>query len=263
MAIQSDLLHVSASQVSTYLLCPERFRLQYVARKQPSHKSADLVFGSAIHEALAWYHQRIKEDASSIPDITDLREKFQQFLETQLVSQIPILWDDADSFDRLQATGHSLLDEYAGQTERKRVLAVETEFNLPLFDPATGRELEERLVGVVDLVEEDHDGTIWITELKTAARRFEHARLAYDRQATTYFIARVSLGFPTAQVRFRVLTKTKKPTIETYPLKRDQAQVDETKSVFFQVLRAVNAGIFFPQRGWQCSTCPFRVSCGS
>ena len=256
-------LHVSASQVQTYLLCPERFRLQYVACRPPSHRSGDLVFGSAIHGALAEYHRRLQASPESPVPCDDLLKAFEQHMSEGQRGPVPVMWEDDNTPDKLDAIGRGLLEMYHQTVPHHRILAVEKEFHLPRRDSVSGRDLEECIVGVVDVVEQDADGIVWITELKTAGRRFDDIRLSYDHQATIYGIARATLGYPEAHVRFRVLLKTKKPAIESYELRRDGLQIAETKRVVHQVLRAVDAGIFYPQRGWQCANCPYRAACGT
>jgi RecB family exonuclease len=195
--------------------------------------------------------------------VEPLLEKFEVQLQAAARGDVPIMWEDDDGPERLRATGRLLLSIYHETFRPRRVLAVERQFSIARLDPNTGRELDERLVGIADLIEEDDQGAVWITELKTAARRFDGVRLGYDHQATIYAMARAALGFPDARVRFRVLLKTKKPAIETYELRREEPQFRETSRVVHQVLRAVDAGIFFPHRGWQCANCPFRAACGT
>jgi putative RecB family exonuclease len=259
----SGTLHVSASQVSTYLTCPERFRLQYVECRPPSHRSGDLVFGSAIHGALAEFHQGLQEKPGEPMPLDQLCGVFDRQMAEEQQGTTPVMWEDADGPEKMSAVGHGLLELYRETVQPHRVLAVEQPFSIPRKDPVTSAELDEQIVGVVDVVEEDTDGVVWITELKTAAKRFDDTRLSYDHQATIYGIARPTLGYPTARVRFRVMLKTKKPAIETYNLRRDTQQFAETRRVVHQVLRAVDAGIYYPIRGWQCANCAFRATCGT
>ncbi len=50
--------HFSYSQLNTYLMCPLRYRLQYVELIPPAFNTSALVFGSAVHEAVAAFHQQ-------------------------------------------------------------------------------------------------------------------------------------------------------------------------------------------------------------
>ena len=55
--------HFSYSQLNTYLMCPLRYRLQYVELIPPAFTTSALVFGSSIHEAVgAFHHQHLLGD---------------------------------------------------------------------------------------------------------------------------------------------------------------------------------------------------------
>ncbi len=256
-----EQLHISYSQLNTYLLCPELFRQKYVKRAPPSHKSPELIFGSAIHSALAIYHESImgEDDPIGLPEIL---AEFDAIFDVADEGAIPVLWEDEGSPEKLTEQGHGLLSLYHETVVPNKVLAVEKPFSIPLTDPLRGGDAEEAMVGFVDLIEEDKDGTVWITELKTAARKYDATRLRFDKQVTVYSAAREELGHPEAKLRFLVLLKTKKPAIEIYEIKRGAAEIAETNHVVSEVLRAIDNRIFYPLRGWMCSKCPYRATCG-
>lgn len=253
-------LHVSFSQVSTWLRCPESFRLRYVVGAEPSHRSANLVFGSAIHGALAFRHECLRRSGKPAALDAVLRA-FDDLWQAAQDSSPPIQWDDEDSPQKLLDQGRELLTLYLETVSVGAVLAVEKPFSLPVYD-SHGIRLEETLVGFVDVIEQDGDGSVWITELKTAARRFDEFRLLYDHQLSLYAAAREALGVPGAGLRFRVLLKQRKPAVVTYDVPRQDLQVAESLHVVRQVLRAIDASIFFPVRSYQCTACAFRARCG-
>ena len=53
----SPVLHISKSHLATYLQCPRRFWFQYVVGQAWEFVPATLPFGSAIHEAVAWFYE--------------------------------------------------------------------------------------------------------------------------------------------------------------------------------------------------------------
>lgn len=54
--------HLSASQITTYLSCPRKYRFKYVDHEPPESRSIDLAFGSAVHASFAWWvGERIAE----------------------------------------------------------------------------------------------------------------------------------------------------------------------------------------------------------
>ena len=101
-----------------------------------------------------------------------------------------------------------------------------------------------------------------VTEHKTAARRWTDDQLRYDQQPTLYRIAARQLGFGNVRLRLQVVTKTKVPAI--YVDEVDRTADDETEALetVVGVLHAVDAGIFFPIRGFQCRSCPYADPCG-
>src|SRR5437870_3166110 len=50
---QAPAPHLSHSRINRYLTCPEQYRLYYVEKLRPRIESAGLVFGVAIHAAIA------------------------------------------------------------------------------------------------------------------------------------------------------------------------------------------------------------------
>ena len=253
-------LHVSHSQVATYLICPERYRLQYVRGLTPSHRAGEMVFGSVIHRTLAFFHQSVK-DFREPPPLESLLGCFKELLELEQRGRIPILWADEDAPQNMEERGRELLRLYSEQPQPE-VLGVEQRFEVEPHQLPKGFALDQPLVGVIDVVERDPDGALWITEVKTAGRKFDATRLRYDLQLGIYAAVRNAIGLHDAKMRFRVLVKTKQPRIETYDVARDTPQVAETGRVVTQVLRAIDKSIFYPNRGWACGTCPFRSACG-
>jgi len=253
-------LHVSFSQISSYLICPQRFDFQYVRGLPPAHRSSDLVFGSAVHAALADYH-RVLAAGRKLP-ADEVTSQFDRSFADESSRPIPVLWADDGAPEKLSSLGRELVSKYVEKVDVHQVLAVEQAFSVPASERPPGFAFSEQLVGVVDLVERDANGATYITEFKTAAKKWDSTRIRYDLQLGVYAAIRSALGFPDARLRLRVFLKTKKPSIETYEPTRDASQIAEAGKVISLVLRAVDHGVFYPLRGWACSTCPYRSLCG-
>ena len=56
----ATLSHLSASQLTLYLTCSLKFRFQYIDKLPRILKSANQVFGLAMHAALQWLHVELK-----------------------------------------------------------------------------------------------------------------------------------------------------------------------------------------------------------
>lgn len=258
----SPSLHVSHSQVATYLTCPERYRQKYVLGREPAHRSGEQIFGTAMHAALATFHLHLR-DSGERPPLEDIQREFDALFAFAQDGPIPILWNDAESPEQMTAQAHQLLALYWESASIFKVLAVEQPFAVTREQLPRTYRFDEPVVGIVDVVEMDRGGQVFITELKTSGRRYDEARLRYDLQLSIYAAIAASLGFQGARVRFRVLVRTKTPQLQSVDVVRAPDQVAEAGHVVSEVLRAIDHNIFFPNRGHNCGTCPYRSRCGS
>lgn len=64
-------------------------------------------------------------------------------------------------------------------------------------------------------------------------------------------------------LRYQVITKTKKPAIYIEDIRRDEQDEADFLSVVIGVLKAIDAGVSYPVRGWQCRSCPYQAACSS
>ena len=255
-------LHVSVSQVNTYLMCPEKYRHSYVVDTPPSHRPAALGFGSAIHHALAVFYGFLKAHGKK-PSPGRVQAAFSDRWEVELRDSLPIRYRNGEDAGKVKDLGVAMLKRFCEEGfVPDKVLAVEQPFSVAIPDPETGVILEEALVGAMDLIAEHEDKT-FIIEHKTAARRFASDRLQHDMQPTSYQFAARELGIRDPGLAFQVLLKTRSPQVSFDIVTRSQAQELEMLSTYAQVLKAVAQGIFWKGRGWMCGDCQYRYRCNS
>jgi CRISPR/Cas system-associated exonuclease Cas4 (RecB family) len=150
----------------------------------------------------------------------------------------------------------------SGAHEDVEVVAVEEPFSVLLHNPDTDEVLEERLTGFIDLVVLE-DGHPVVVEHKTAAKKYGADQLRFDVQLTGYQYAMHQRGWADVGLRFQIVTKTKTPVVQVEDVLREGGdEVDFLRTVV-GVLKAIDAGVFFPVRGWQCRGCQFRRRCGA
>ena len=83
-----------------------------------------------------------------------------------------------------------------------------------LVDPETGEDFGIPLLGIVDLVLEEHDGPV-IADFKTAARGGAPSETTHEIQLSSYsYLFRCMTGRQEAGIEIRSLVKTKKPRVE-------------------------------------------------
>ena len=250
--------HVSYTSLSTWLQCPQKWRYRYDLKAKPDFRPGALAFGSAIHSTLAIYFSAMKDGAEP-PSLANV------FAETwllQLDSEVPVLLDVKQTPDTLLKMGQAMLTAYVDQIpEPHKVVGVEERFNIEITDPVTGEVLTPRLIGVMDLVVQDEDGTYRIVEVKTAARKWSETRLANDAQITAYSLAAPMVGLGNASVDIHLLLKTKSPAVEVYSPTRTEGDRREFLRLASGIIRACEAGICFKRRDWWCKSCEFAGSC--
>lgn len=120
--------------------------------------------------------------------------------------------------------------------------------------------MEPRLVGAMDLVVHGADRPE-IVEHKTASKRYAQWQLDLDTQPTIYLHAAREMGLGEADVRYQLLVKTKVPSLQQCPIIRTDSQIREALETVCQVLRAIEAGVFYRNRSWACEDCPFLYRC--
>lgn len=256
--INRDGLHVSVSQVKTYLRCPRQYELKYLRGEAPAFVPEPLALGSAVHAGLAAFYLGVQEQKQHPPleeVLTAFRDTWSRFVDGGL----PIVGGDGDGVQK----GVNMLAAFyrvAAAAPLPDVHAVEMPFAVELHDPATGEIVEERLVGAFDLVILEGNKRI-VVEHKTAARKWSEDQLRFDQQPTVYQMVARQLGFGNVALRLQVLTKTKIPAVCVDDVDRTFEDEAEATATILGVLRAVDAGIFYPVRGAQCRSCPYAGPC--
>lgn len=252
--------HISISAIKAYLQCPRQYAHRYVFNTPPTHRPGALSFGVALHEALADHYRALA--AGTEAPLAELQDIFAASWARELVRPVPVLLDDGETGDGLQAKGLELLSVFYAQAPRPhQVVAVEEPFSLELTDPATGAALPARLVGVFDLVVAENDGSHTVVEHKSAARRWDSNKVDHDLQLSSYSLAARMLGYGDARLTVQALLKARKPALELYHPQRTAQDRRDFVEVAAGVIRAIDAGALHPLRDWHCKGCGFAGPC--
>jgi len=253
--------HLSASAIGKYLRCPRSYRYRYVEHRIPETRASALVFGGAIHTALAHFysaHRNVQKE----PDLAELCDVFRGAWAENLDDGPPVLFGEDESADKLTDMGVAMLGTFLKKAPFYReVVEVEMPFSVELADPETG-EVLPRLVGVFDAVVREQDGGFAVLEHKTSAKRWTEWKLAFDNQLTVYSLAAPQLGFgDDATVVVQVLLKQKTPDLVLYRPTRTDADHRDLVDIVRGISRAVRAEAFHPCREWWCRSCEYASAC--
>ncbi len=258
----AELLHLSKSQLTTYLQCSQRYQYQYVLSVPWEVMPAPLLFGRAMHRAVAFYYQR--KQAGLDVTCEDLEALFHHAWDHEK-GDLPLRGMRGATEEMLRAQGQELLRCFTAQVTPWRIDAVEKPFVVDLVDPDTGVILPVKLVGVIDLLESDDEGNVIVSELKTSARKYTEQQGENQLDGAVYGYAMQQLGVSTTPeqvlIRFDVLVKTKAPQFEQYYFTKDTTDFRKFLRLATKVVRAIDLDVFLPHEGWYCATCPFQKRC--
>lgn len=258
-------LHLSFSQIRTYIGCSLQYFFKYVAALPPERQGVSLPFGGAVHAALERYYRTYQETGKGAA-LADLQELFTDNLKTRLDAlDCPVVWKkDTPDLDAAVIQGNALLQTFHEQAHRcldgMEVVEVELPLAAPLWDEDrvdTGLQL----VGVVDLLLRDREGRLLAVDHKTSSKAYAQEDVDQDLQlsAYAYLLTANRYGFPSAPVRcrFDVLRKLKTPKLELHETVRTSADRRRFAKVAAIVARGIELRLFAPTRSWLCADCPY------
>lgn len=255
-------LHVSYSQIWTYLECSLKYRFQYVEKRQPERVSITLFFGSAMHTCLERYYNTFK--LTQVPEqLSILTELFAEKITINVTSQIiPVIYKkETPDLETAIDLGCALLETFYNSIDMSgmEILGVE----LPLSTMITD---DINLVGSIDLLLRDSQTqNLIVVDTKTAAKAKTQTEVDNDLQFSGYSHLLVENGYASKSdftlCRLDVLRKLKTPKLEYYYTTRNLWQRKRFSRIAKAVLAGIEHRVFIPTRSWLCTDCQFSNAC--
>lgn len=247
--------HLSASGITDFTTCPLLYRFSRIDKLESGFDSAELHFGSAIHKALErLYRFRMEGKKLFKPEL--LLEFEAAFME-RVLDNPKVRFKDGKDFASMLAEGKALLEVYCEHypQEQYKTLFVEEPFSFEV------EGVDVPLVGVMDLVEEDPQGTIIITDWKTAARAYNTVEVDNNIQLLLYQMAVKQMGYEDREIilKFDVLLKLKTPKLTSYYTTRTEQDEDRFIRKVQMIAKGMEHGLYYPTNGnWKCSYCQYK-----
>jgi putative RecB family exonuclease len=260
-------LHISHSQIFTYLNCSLKYRFMYVEARPPERVSIALPFGKSIHASLERQYRVIKEKGAREP-LGVLLNYFEHHINLELDhTPVPIVYKkETPDRDAVIDMGIAMLEAFHEQADLNsfEVLEVERPLSARLYTE-DGQPTDLKLIGVLDLVLKDEAGRIIAVDNKTASKPYAQSTVDDDNQLTcyAYLLASNRYVFPTAEVHCRldVLRKLKTPKLEHYHTVRTADQRRRFAKLASSVLAGIENKVFIPQPSWMCGDCAYQDAC--
>lgn len=261
-------LHLSFSQLNTYLTCSQRYYFRYVAGLPPETVASALLLGSSLHSTLARFYDRLR--AGQAEDAAALMAFFRDDLVRRLaIASAPVQYSaDAPTAQDLMEQGQQLLTTFLNDASPGlaglEIVSVELPLSVPLVDEQ-GLPMDIQLVGVIDLLLKDTQGNLVAVDHKTSKTAFNQAGVDRDLQFSAYAVLLAGTNYLTQGAdltcRFDVLRKLKAPKVERHMTQRTFEDQARFLSLARSVLLAIDREVYLPCPGWQCTTCPHTQAC--
>ena len=260
-------LHVSHSQIFTYLNCSLKYRFMYVEARAQERVSIALPFGTSIHASLERFYRYLKEKRVKEP-LGVLLNYFEHHINLELdQTNIPIVFKkETPDRDAVIDMGNAMLEAFHEGVNLSsfEIVDIERPLSARLYTDE-GQPTDLKLIGVLDLVLKDEAGRIIAVDNKTASKPYAQATVDDDNQLTcyAYLLAANRYVFPTADVQCRldVLRKLKTPKMEQHHTVRTADQRRRFAKLASAVLAGIENKIFIPQPSWMCSDCAYADAC--
>jgi CRISPR/Cas system-associated exonuclease Cas4 (RecB family) len=252
-----DRPHWSYSALAQYLRCPRQYYFERVLCLPRRSCSAGQALGTAVHAALAAYHEGLRCARPLSPDRIQ-KALLESWCDRE--QQEPIAFRDGENREGLLSLGIGLLEAYLKGPPPANILAVEHQLIVPLYD-GHGDYLEKPLVAVLDLILRDQVGPR-VVDFKTAGRSISVSEANISLQATCYIhAARAAYGAPVS-FEFAALLKTKMIRVQRVETSRTEVDSGRLGDLVVSVERAIAAEAFHPiESPLNCTSCPFRRPC--
>jgi putative RecB family exonuclease len=255
--------HLSVSAINDYVDCGLLYKFSRLERIESEFVPDVRLFGSAIHKALAEFHQ--ERMIGQIMTLETLQEQFEAAWRKAAKGNNRLKYRDGYDYDTCLKEGQTLLRVYHetnydpnNHDNQYQVLAIEEPFQFKI------EGLDIPLIGVMDLVEEDDSGTVVITDFKTTGRAYSADEVDQNFQLTVYHMAAKANGFGDREIllKFDCLIKTKTPRFERYYTTRGKPAESGAVKRILAAWDGIRKEVFIPNTGnWKCKGCAYQSAC--
>jgi putative RecB family exonuclease len=250
--------HLSATAIGSYIDCGFAYKIGKILKYRPEFRPDAMEFGSCIHRVLADYNV-VRQDGRHL-DLNDMKELFKDYWATAVKDEESVKYSNGKDYETLLNDGLLLIEQFYWKSKESvfDVVSVEVPFVFHMD------EVPVPIIGVIDLIEQDSDETIIITDYKTSSRAFSSDEIDNNDQLTIYQMAARNNGLTQGEILLKldVLIKTKQPKFEQYFTTRSKEDEARVLRKMQEVWKGITSEIFIPNSGtWKCKGCVYTETC--
>lgn len=245
---------VSATYLTSFLQCPQKFYFRYHSDKEPIGMGEARAFGTAVHEALE-YMYTVLSDSGNKPTEEDYRTVVDVFMKSAIRNGVT----QQELYEEGREMVVSYLDNY---TTEEKVIGLEIKFGLPRNNPEieVATDGGTLLAGAIDKLIEIDSETVAVIDYKTSRVAKTRKEAETDEQLSLYDLV-VSKLYPQYKRRILVLDFLRHSPVITM-------RTDEQRREFGEFVDRVNAEIealdekdVRPRINSYCGWCDYRIYC--
>jgi RecB family exonuclease len=248
------------SRLQTYRVCPRKFWYRYILQARREHRSASLVFGSAIHREIECAYEARLEGRDT-PDLA-LLANYDQYWEETIAVSPTLTYGKTEDPESLRALAVRMMSAYQAHMAADNAEVIGTEVGVGArLTPGT-----PPLQGRIDLIEIKGTDLI-LTDFKTSRSRWNDVKARESLpQLIIYAMAAMPL-VPALDVkrivpRFVIITKAKNPVVQVISPQASNADVAKLREFVSETWASIAGGTNYPRHeSWQCKQCPYAKRC--
>lgn len=190
----------------------------------------------------------------------EIENMFKTDWEKSAKDNLDIQYSKGNTYRTLLNQGVKMLQEFMKRVPENdaTIIAIEEPFIMRI------EGLDIPLIGIMDLVEEDEDGTLTITDYKTSKRSMAISEVDSNFQLTVYYTAAKANGYADREInlKFDCLIKTRTPKFEQIYTERSSDHSAKAIKKIKLVWDGIQKGVFIPNdTSWRCHGCSYKSYC--
>ena len=254
------MIELSPSKIQTYMTCPMSYYFRYVEKIQ-TIKNGRAWMGSAVHKGIEKCHES-----------KSIEIGIEEYLRRFRAQEQEINWQEEEP-EAVENEGLNLLKMYLSSETFKNLPITQTEYEIfiPFDINERNKEIDfiydfKRVDGPNNKVQCILDAIInknGFVDWKTTKRKWTQDQVERNIQFNIYALAYFYItGTTEVPIQAHILISKRDPEIQILQTSKNQDDFKTTKQIIFQIIKAIQNEIFYPNPNMLCENyCDYKSLC--